>query len=285
MRCTKPIRGYRGPEGSVKFDTREGYVGVLTEVSCGRCAGCRLRRSRDWAMRIMHEASLHDQNSFVTLTYNDANLPADGSLDVTHVQKFFKRVRKRFGPVRYYHCGEYGDDNERPHYHVCLFGLDFSKDRRHWKSVGGHRLYVSPSLDELWDNGFAVIGELTYESAAYVARYVLKKQHGERAEEYYRGRLPEYSTMSRRPGIGKKWFDQYAGEVYPADEVIGGGKPRRPPKYYDKLFEEINPDEYNKVMEKRRLVAQAHVEPWDRLKVIERVEEAKTKVFKREPNK
>lgn len=284
MRCTKPIRGYRAPGGQVKFDTREGYVGVLTQVSCGRCAGCRLRRSRDWALRCMHEASQHEQSSFLTLTYSDEHLPEDGSLDVREWQLFAKRVRKRVGPFRFFHCGEYGDRYGRPHYHACVFGLDFSGDRRLWKTSGGHRLYVSPTLDELWGRGHALIGDVTYDSAAYVARYCLKKRHGDGAEEHYGGRKPEYCTMSRRPGLGRGWYERFGNEVREWDEVIANGVPRRPPKFYDSLFEMTDPEGYDAVMERRRAKALEHHEPWERLKTIERVQAAKDRIFEREPD-
>ena len=159
-------------------------------------------------MRCHHEASLYQDNCFITLTYSDEHLPSDKSLHVDHFQKFMKRLRKRFGEgVRYYHCGEYGEKYMRPHYHACLFNFDFP-DKKIWKENNGNRLYISESLSELWPFGFVTIGDVTFESAAYVARYIMKKVNGDLAESHYErvdwdtGEVyhlkPEYTTMSRR---------------------------------------------------------------------------------------
>jgi len=233
----------------------------------------------------MHEASLHDRNSFITLTYDDQHLPRDGSLDVTEWQRFAKRARKSLGPFRYYHCGEYGDLHLRPHFHACVFGADFSADRRHWKTVRGNPLYVSPTLDRLWGRGYAVIGEVTFESAAYVARYITKKITGDQAEEHYAGRKPEYTTMSRRPGIGKGWFDRWRDEVYPADEVIARGHPSRPPKFYDSQYELVDAAGYDLVKRKRIDKVRDHAVDltWDRLKVRERVATKYGSLYNRDP--
>lgn len=233
----------------------------------------------------MHEASQHEANSFITLTYDQANLPKDGSLDVAEWQKFAKRARKALGRFRYYHCGEYGDLHLRPHYHACVFGVDFASDRTLWKTVRGNPLYVSPTLDRLWGRGYAVIGEVTFESAAYVARYITKKITGDRAEEHYAGRKPEYTTMSRNPGIGKGWFDRWKDEVYPADEVIARGHPSRPPKFYDAQYELVDPAGLDQVKRKRLDKARAHVLDltWERLQTRERVSEKHNRLFSRDP--
>ena len=118
---------------------------------------------------------MYDDNCFITLTYSNQHIPADGSLDVRVFQKFMKRLRKRFGDgIRFYHCGEYGSLLGRPHYHACLFNFDFP-DKYLWKENNGQKLYRSPSLEELWPYGYSSIGTVTFESAAYVARYILKR--------------------------------------------------------------------------------------------------------------
>ena len=119
-------------------------------MPCGQCIGCRLERSRQWAIRCVHEASLWPDNCFVTLTFDDDNIISSGSLVKADFQKFMKRLRKRFGKgVRYFHCGEYGDLLGRPHHHACLFNFSFP-DRYLWSSSGGVNLYRSPTLEELW---------------------------------------------------------------------------------------------------------------------------------------
>ena len=147
-----------------------------------------------------------DRNCFVTLTYNDEHLPANGSLNKRDITLFLKRLRKRYGKgIRYYQCGEYGELLSRPHHHAILFNHDF-EDKQLWSVRGGVRLYRSASLEQLWPYGYSTIGDVTFESAAYVARYVVKKITGEREGEHYRGKMPEFATMSRRPGIGRGWL-------------------------------------------------------------------------------
>lgn len=244
MPCYHPVEGYRGTDGSLSFG-RKGTTGLPMRVPCGRCIGCRLERSRQWAVRMMHEASLYDENCFVTLTYDDKHMPENGSLDKTAFPKFMKRLRKTGAKARYFHCGEYGEQTLRPHYHACLFGFDF-RDKIPWSTRGGSPVWRSPELERLWPFGQSEIGSVTFESAAYVARYVTKKITGQAAEEHYErlnpltGELiqvePEFATMSRRPGIGAGWLDKFQGDVYPWDEVIVRGRPTKPPRYYDVRF-------------------------------------------------
>jgi len=285
--CFTPLKAYRAPGGGVAFNSKEGYVDRPLELQCGQCRGCRLNRSKEWALRCIHEAQLHDANCFITLTYDSDQVPADGGLDVSHWQKFAKRVRKRVGPFRFLHCGEYGEKNFRPHFHACMFGQDFSKDREVWKSDGPNETFVSPMLDELWGKGFATVGHLTWQSAAYVARYVMKKATGPLAEEKYR-RIdletgeeffvkPEYVTMSRRPGLASGWFEKYRSDVFPEDVVVHSGAKHRPPKYYDRLLESEAPQEFETIRGKRRDWAFKRREEStpERLRVREEVLEAR----------
>lgn len=299
MPCFHPIQGYRsrspGKNGRrpIVFNIQAGYSDMPVKVPCGQCVGCRLERSRQWAMRCFHEASCHEENSFITLTYDDDNLPSDRSLDVVHFQKFMKRLRFRFGNgIRFYHCGEYGDKTRRPHYHACLFGFDFP-DKQLFKYSSGNPLYVSDALSELWPFGFSLIGEVTFESAAYVARYIMKKVTGEGSESHYEwcdketGEVhqlrPEYTTMSRRPGIGKEWFDRFQGDVFPTDEVVIRGKRMKPPKYYDRQYEITDPQGWVEVRRKRLHRAEAHSENNTpaRLKVREKVQQSKLDLLPR----
>lgn len=213
------------------------------QLPCGQCIGCRVERSRQWAIRCVHESQMHANNCFITLTYDAENVPRDGGLRVEDWQKFAKRLRKRVGSFRFFHCGEYGERNKRPHYHACLFGVDF-KDRVAIKPG----LWFSPLLSEVWGLGHSSVGDLTYESAAYVARYVCSKLTGPEGEKEYSRydsdtgevwcvRAP-YVTMSRRKGIGSSWFEKFASDVYPSDEVVHKGRRFRPPRFYDNKLPE-----------------------------------------------
>lgn len=229
-------------------------TGELQTVGCGQCMGCRLERSRQWAVRITHEVKCHEENCFLTLTYNDENLPQNGSLVKEHMQLFFKRLRKSIEPVkvRYYQCGEYGSRTQRPHYHCILFGYDFP-DKRYLKKSGDYSLYTSERLDALWTYGHCQIGEVTFDSARYVAGYCVDKLTGDLGVEAYQstGRIPPFSTMSRRPGIGALWLDRFSDDVYPSDEVISNGHAAKPPVFYDKWLKVNNPELFRKIKEDR----------------------------------
>lgn len=263
------------------------------ELPCGQCIGCRIDKSQAWALRCVHEASQHERNSFVTLTYEDAELPDDLGLDVRDFQLFCKRLRKYVGPFRFFHCGEYGPENLRPHYHALLFGVDFHEDRVPLRSAGSHVLYRSDLLDRAWRKGFASIGNLTFQSAAYVARYCMKKVTGERAASHYErvdartGEVfrvrPEYVTMSRRPGIGAEWFEKYHKDVYPDDEVVHDGRKFRPPRFYDSLLERSSPIALESVKARRRKTVEARREALtpDRLRAKESILESRLGRLKR----
>lgn len=308
MPCYHPLDGYRSrtlnPSGKrgIVFNISEGYKDMPVNVPCGQCIGCRLERSRQWAIRCAHEASLYKNNCFLTLTYSPENLPPHNSLFMPHFQQFMSDLRDRFGYhktrrpnhpfIKYFHCGEYGERNDRPHYHACLFNFDFS-DKSHWKTVRDNRLYVSAALSELWPFGFHSIGDVTFESAAYVARYITKKITGAPALDHYtvydkRGeiiseRFPEYTTMSRRPGIGKEWFSRYSTDVYPDDFIIMSEKKLRPPRYYDKLYDQFAPLEAQKIKALRTANAAKHSENNNavRLRVREEIQLEKFKRLKR----
>lgn len=226
-------------------------------LPCGKCFGCRLDRSRMWAVRCMHEASLHDSNCFITLTFNNDFLNADRSLDKRDFQLFMMRLRKRFGAgIRFYHCGEYGAKLGRPHHHALLFNFDF-EDKKLWSVRKGVRLYVSESLQKLWPFGFSTIGDVTYQSAAYCARYIMKKKFGFRAQEHYEHRIPEYNTMSRRPGIAYDWYQKFKDDIYPRDLLVVRSSSSqflkmKPPKYYDGLYEAESPEEYKEIKDARK---------------------------------
>lgn len=248
MSCYHPLKAFRTPDGVVFNELgRHDILGPI-ELPCGMCIGCRMQRASDWELRCMHEASLHESNCFVTLTYGRDKLPPNGSLDHRDFQLFMKRLRRSYAPngARFYMCGEYGPNGGRPHYHANLFGVDFRDDRvPKGKSGSGYVYYESAKLSELWPHGFATVQDLTRETAGYTARYIMKKVLGANSEEAYEVidadgvismRKPEYAAMSLRPGIGADWFDKYHRDVFPGDYVIADGVKRPVPKYYDKLL-------------------------------------------------
>jgi hypothetical protein len=304
MPCYSPLIGYRSKELTAKnkrkivFNIKYAQDDTEVIIPCGQCIGCRFEKSRQWALRCVHEASLHEENCFITLTYSPKHLPVDHSLDKTHFQKFMKRLRKHFTgtTIRFYHCGEYGEKNNRPHYHACLFGLDFPDKELHTTTKNGDKLYRSKTLTKIWGKGEEnqqLIGELNFKTAAYTARYIMKKINGEQADEHYR-RIdedtgeqfqikPEYTTMSRRPGIAYDWYKNYKTDVYPSDEVIIKGIPMQPPKYYDSILEKENPFLYDDIKHDRLINGEKYADDNtpERLHVKYKVKQAQANLLSR----
>ncbi len=302
MTCYSPLTGYRSrtpaPSGGfqIKFK-KEGSNGQLVQVACGQCIGCRLDKSRDWAIRCVHEAQMHDDNCFITLTYNEQHLPEDASLDKTHFQKFMKKLRKKNQhKIRYFQCGEYGENLQRPHYHACLFGHDFA-DKEFFQTQNNNNLYTSAELEKTWDKGFATIGTMTFETAAYTARYALKKITGEAAHAHYEsvntltGEITqlqsEYITMSRRPGIGQTWYNKYKNDLFPEDECVIDGRIMKPPRYYAKMYQNEKPENYEQMKTKRRRFFEKHKQDatWQRLANREKVKHAQLNQLPRQLEK
>lgn len=309
MPCYRPLAGLdtqatRVDTGKriIKILPREAwfakYTSNLLALPCGQCIGCRLERSRQWAIRCVHEAQMHKKNCFITLTYNDEHLPYANTLVKRDFQLFMKRLRKAYGAgIRYYMCGEYGDKFARPHYHAILFNMDFP-DRQKWKFNKETNTWLDRSniLDKLWTNpetrkqiGYTSVGQANFETAAYVARYVTKKITGAAAEDHYikickqtglcEERLPEYNDMSRRPGVGSAWLNAFMSDVFPSDEVIIRGKKMKPPKYYDSQYELLYPGEIEKIKAGRKDKAKQHASnnTLDRLQIRETIQEIKAK--------
>jgi len=314
MPCYHPITGWRHRlNGGITFNPKNAYIDLPQTVSCGYCIGCKLKRARTWAIRAMHEASLHTRNCFITLTYSDKHLPEYSSLRLADFQLFMKRLRRKFGEnIRYLHCGEYGEKYGRPHYHALLFNLDFS-DRIPFKKKNGHIQYVSDTLTERWGLGHAVVGDLTYESAAYVSRYTTKKNLRDyrlvgNSETPTRRELPrrekinllrdlsmnghtpqivkeqEYITMSRRPGLGRGWLEKFKNDVYPDDFVLKGNQKFQPPRYYDHVFELDNPEQFDKIKNARKQKAKQNAceTTPERLAVKERLQYKRLEYLKRD---
>lgn len=301
MPCYNPLTGFfsknlnSNGKRNIVFSQKEALDDRSLKLPCGQCIGCRLDHSRRWAMRIMHEASLYPQNCFLTLTYAQDKLPVDNSLHKPDFQKFMKRLRKAnpSKTIRYYYCGEYGETFFRPHFHACIFNYDFN-DKKPFKKINDNLIYRSARLEKLWTHGFASIGALTFDSAAYVARYVTKKVTGPSAlvhytdfdpstGEIFHERLPEFADMSRRPGIGRPWLDKYMTDVYPDDFVVVRGRKLRPPKYYDNIHANLDPFGHDVIKERRELNGRLNSQnsTLERLTVREEVHLSKIKTLKR----
>ena len=230
---------------SLSFDSR------FVRVPCGQCLGCRLERSRQGAVRCVHEARVSENAYFLTCTFDNYHLPADRSLSVKFHQTFLKNLRREFGSgIRFIGCGEYGELHGRPHYHYIFYNIDLS-DKVFAFRTDGYNTYTSPRFGKVWRYGMHLIGEFSFDAAAYVARYIVKKQTGPNSNEHYKGRTPEFLVTSRRPGIGAAWIEKYGQDVYSNDFVVINGRKMRPPRFYDKKFSEKYPEWIDYVKENR----------------------------------
>lgn len=289
MPCYHPVDAWRGPvrpdgKRAIAFRPHHDMPSdAYIQVPCWHCVGCVLERARVWSMRCMDEASLYRENCFITLTFNNEHLPLNRGLDKSVFQNFMKRLRKFTGrdsvaadPIRYFHCGEYGALHGRPHYHALLFNISFP-DRVYLKtSDAGEKLYTSPTLSAVWSLngkslGHSSVGDLTHKSAAYVARYSLKKVNSIVEGLNYLDRrtgevLPkEYITMSRGTksrgtgGIGRKWIETFLSDVYPRGVRVIKGLDTPSNRFYDSVYEKVDPDGFSalKLLRASRRVAAA----------------------------
>ena len=241
-------------------------------IPCGRCIGCRLQRAKSWADRAVLELPYHESNLFITLTYDDDHLPLSETVDENgeplmvstlvkeDLQLFWKRLRKylydekkRSNPkitwsdapkIRYLACGEYGSDKNthRPHYHAIVFGLELPDLKFYTKNQTGDYLYTSDILNSIWKQGYCIVGEATHESIGYVARYVTKKKYGQDAEFYKRlNIIPEFLTMSRKPGIGREYYEEHKKDLFEKTRYFfptrDGSGSAAPSRYFNDLFE------------------------------------------------
>lgn len=223
-------------------------------IPCGRCIGCRLQRRKQWSDRAVLELPYHKSNLFITLTYNNDNIPISEGIDYdgTYVksftlvkkdlQDFWKNLRYRFPNIRYLACGEYGSNTWRPHYHAIVFGLDLPDLVPFKKNELGDFLYTSETLEKIWKKGYCLVGEATHESIGYVAGYVTKKKYGQEAKLYESLNIcPEFLTMSRRPGLARQYYEDHKEDLFketkyffPTRDGVGSAYPSR---YFNDLFE------------------------------------------------
>lgn len=330
MTCRAPLEAVRAV-GADKFKPivykagrrpavlAKGFEAI--DLPCGQCASCRLEYSRVWAVRLMHEAAWWEEHYrvfpfFFTLTYDEEHLPLYGMLVKHHVQDFLKRLRANTGAkIRYYVVGEYGSQCpdhqiidcpvcgpiQRPHYHGILFG--WAPDD---KKMMGHRdggtVYTSDEFGKAWPFGSHELGSCTFESCAYVARYIMKKQNGARAEDHYCKYFPlvdlfvdmppEFALMSRggrcpggqhMGGIGRVFYEAFKSDMYPSDEtpVPGRGCIGKPPRYYDRLYEAERPAVFAGVKEERIEAMRRSLEDGPSLRSRAMVEDARLKMLRR----
>lgn len=307
MPCFSPIQAYRGPDGGVYFPgskrpSADRNAELL--IPCGRCLGCMVQRSQDWTVRCVHEASCWNANSFVTLTYDDEHLPFRGDLVHRDWQLFHKRLlsharrvaRKAGVPflgIPFYMCGQYVPDTGRPHFHGLLFGFQFADLVRWKRNASGQWIYRSALLERLWPNGFSTVGEVSADSAAYVARYChvrtgpdfrkVYERIDSETGEIYRVR-DEYARMSTRPAVAKAWFVANYSDVFPRDRVLLDGRFVKPPRVYLRWLRSLDPGLYAQVTADRGEVLAEPPSPHDsaaRLEVRERVLRAKFNNFKK----
>lgn len=289
MSCYYPITAYRSKAGRqsngawpIVFSKAEGYVDLPVVVPCGKCIGCQGDKAREWAIRCVHEASLYKENCFVTLTYNTENLPGDSNVSKRELQLFLKKLRKHYDgrKIRYFGCGEYGENKQRPHYHGCFFNLDFP-DKQLWTRTAGGPIFRSATLERIWGKGYCTIGDVTFASANYIAKYVVKKYETRKDIKSGKGntdQVEEFALMSRRPGIGKEFVEKWYQDMYSHDKVVTNeGFVTRPPKYYDKIYEKINKEKMARIKFRRNHSIDESEQDWERLRTKEEIKKIKHK--------
>lgn len=245
MPCYKPTIASRLPDGNISFKYQDTLTHENLQFPCGQCVGCRLDKARDTAIRCMHEASQYDANSFLTLTYSPEKLSSP-SLIRDDIDLFCKRLRKHAKKkISIFGCGEYGSLLSRPHFHLCVFDFDFSDKKFLKRTDQNDSLFTSTKLENLWQHGFSTIGDLSFASACYVARYCTKKVNGKHADEYYSGRSPEFAIYPRRPALGRNWIEKNIDMVSSNNYILQQGGIKTPvPRYYLKQIEKLNPEKY-----------------------------------------
>ena len=263
------------------------------DIPCGKCIGCRLEYSKQWANRIMLESKTSNNIWGINLTYNNDNIPIKHPIDLEtgevitsiecptlkekDVQDFLKRLRmnmfRKYGTksIRYAYAGEYGEQRQRPHYHLIVFNCPIKDLKEVRKSKKNFPMYESEEISKTWGKGLVTINEVSWDYSAYVARYIMKKQKGQGSKEYYDsiGREKEYFRTSRRPGLGKEYYNLNKDKIYDTDEIFLGKRDKvlklKPAKYYDKLFDVEDHERMQEIKENRRKSAE------DKIKIIKNI--------------
>lgn len=216
-------------------------------IPCGKCEGCLIDKANDWATRAYLESQKWPYNAFLTLTYDNEHLPKHRTLVKADLQKFWKRLRKAGHKFKYLCCGEYGPTTLRPHYHAIVFGY-WPDDAKFYKyNKLNDWLYTSQKLNNIWGNGFVIVGRVNYETAAYVARYVFKKSYGGQKLPIKSKKEKEFILSSKRPALTSNW--QTYVELAKRNNGIlvptkSGPKIKKLPQYIAKKWRENNPNDY-----------------------------------------
>lgn len=260
MSCYFPILAHRlfiDSEGKwhIKFESRNRvdysirsmrskYGDDLLLLPCGKCLGCKFDKAKDWATRVYCESLYHEKSCFLTLTYDDYHLPKNQDINKENVLDFIKKLRNRGEAVRYFGCGERGESTSRIHAHLILFGYSPSDLEFYSRGSNGDALYLSATLSQLWDKGHVIVGEVSYKSAGYVARYTTKKI----------GDDDSFLICSNRPGIGYRYCMDHGKEIIETGYVygdFGDSYKASIPRYFEKLLMDIYPVEWDKLVSSR----------------------------------
>lgn len=307
MSCYHPITAYQSvnPTGKkqIYFGSKPLTIATsLITLPCNKCIGCRLDYGQEWGARMHHESQMHDDNMFLTLTFDQESVPHDRGLKKTHMQLFMKRFRKYLAKehpgkkISYFQSGEYGEsETTRPHYHAIIFG--FAMPDMLW--IDGeetHKYYTSETLNKIWGNGNVIIADVTPESCNYVARYLLKDLRTNNWESDYdicdpstgeiHQRIKPFSSMSTKPAIGKSWYEKHKTDCFPSGFLINQGKRMPIPGYYLNLLQKEDPEQHAIQKEIRRKAlttdTQKRNNKPERLQVREICKKAQIKSLKRE---
>lgn len=232
--CLFPWGARRCPDGGRPIPDREGEL----KLPCGKCHECLSLRSFEWATRARHEISLHKDNCFITLSYDDDNLPS-GIVTKKPFQDFLKRLRQKTGKkILYMVSHEYGGRTKRPHHHAIIFGWSPKKWNFHHTSPSGHPLFISEELSELWKHGFHSIGEANERTAYYIASYALKgKNHQITTQQGEIIDVTDKFDCSKRPGIGYEYLKLHFREL------VHSGQPL--PRAYKKKLKDFGDKSHN----------------------------------------
>lgn len=228
--CLHPIKAELQEFGRPKFH----HEGSLS-LPCGKCTECISQRAIEWATRARHEIALHNENCFLTLTYNDENLPSH-LLVKDPFQKFIKRLRKKTkNNIRYMVSHEYGSQFFRPHHHAIIFGYNPQNQTFLKNSPSGEKLFTSPEIESLWENGYHSIGTANERTAYYIASYALKgAKHSICLPNGEITKVSDQFDCSRRPAIGLNFLLQNQ------HQLVNSGNPL--PRYYAKKLQLLNPE-------------------------------------------
>lgn len=249
MRCISPLKASFNSQGDMVYSSKNAEPGLVPiEFECRRCLPCRLNLAREKAIRCMHEARESNGSMFLTLTYSDDHLESP-RLNYRDFQLFMKRLRFHYPEqkINYMVTGEYGEETKRPHWHAIIFNFYPEDAEFYYTSDRGDKLFKSKAIDEIWgkndpDTRPNEFGEVTIDSANYVARYAAKKLvHGKDEEHDYH---PIHKTSSRY-GLGRKWIEKYWKQTFSNGYVtLPNGSTSKIPRYYVDWFKKNYPVEY-----------------------------------------